>query len=90
MNEVLNDLVGAKDSLIRTHNKNAALLLLRLLQLMGYTEEDLRIQWYFPREDQFEIEKLEQYRKHLKLNRHNDLKLHIFKKTLIYCVFPKL
>ena len=66
MNEVLNDLVGAKDSLIRTHNKNAALLLLRLLQLMGYTEEDLRIQWYFPSEDQFEIEKLEQYRKHLK------------------------
>jgi hypothetical protein len=66
MNEVLNDLVGAKDSLIRTHNKNAALLLLRLLQLMGYTEEDLRIQWYFPREDQFEIEKLERYREHLK------------------------
>lgn len=66
MNEVLNDLVGAKDSLIRTHNKNAALLLLRLLQLMGYTEEDLRIQWYFPSETQFEIEKLERYREHLK------------------------
>ena len=66
MNEVLNDLVGAKDSLIRTHNKNAALWLLRLLQLMGYTEEDLRIQWYFPSEKQFEIEKLDRYREHLK------------------------
>ena len=66
MSEVLNDLVGAKDSLIRTHNKNAALLLLRLLQLMGYTEEDLRIQWYFPSEKQFELEKLDRYREHLK------------------------
>ena len=66
MSEVLNDLVGAKDSLIRTHNKNAALLLLRLLQLMGYTEEDLRIQWYFPSETQFEFEKLARYREHLK------------------------
>ena len=48
------------------HNKNAALWLLRLLQLMGYTEEDLRIQWYFPSEKQFEIEKLERYREHIK------------------------
>lgn len=87
MNEVLNDLVGAKDSLIRTHNKNAALWLLRLLQLMGFTEEDLRIQWYFPSEKQFEIEKLDRYREHLKFWK-DTINQHLFKDMKLEIIVP--
>ena len=87
MTEVLNDLVGAKDSLIRTHNKNAALLLLRLLQLMGFTEEDIRLQWYFPGETHFEVEQLGRYRKHLRFWKDTINKL-LFKDMKLEIIVP--
>ncbi len=65
LSEVLNDLIGAKDSLIRTHNKNAALLLLKLMQLIGLTERHIAVKWYFPSESRFDVSKLNNYRKHL-------------------------
>lgn len=64
--KILTDLVGSKDNLIRTHNKNAALLLLKLMQVIGLTERHVKIKWYFPREKDCNINQLDEYKKHLK------------------------
>ncbi|MBF4237246.1 hypothetical protein, partial [Vibrio anguillarum] len=64
--KILTDLVGSKDNLIRTHNKNAALLLLKLMQVIGLTERHVKIKWYFPREKDCNISQLDEYKKHLK------------------------
>lgn len=78
--EILTDLVGANDSLIRTHNKNAALLTLRLMHLIGLTERHIKVKWYFPSETQFDVTKLNNYRRHLSF----------WHKAITETMFPKL
>jgi integrase len=78
--EILTDLVGANDSLIRTHNKNAALLTLRLMQLIGLTERHIKVKWYFPSDREFDLTKLNNYRKHLSF----------WRKAIKEIMFPQL
>ncbi|RQW61090.1 tyrosine-type recombinase/integrase [Vibrio viridaestus] len=89
LSEILNDLVGAKDFLIRTHNQKAALLLLKLIQTMGLTERHVKIKWYFPSEDYFSPSKLEEYRKHLKFW-HDAIKTDIYPNMTIEIIVSKL
>jgi integrase len=88
LNEVLFDLVGAKNSLIRTHNKNAALLLLKFMQLMGLTERHVNIKWYFPSESFFQAESIKGYQAHL-MFWEETIKTHLFSNKKIEILVPK-
>ncbi|QSX35354.1 tyrosine-type recombinase/integrase [Shewanella avicenniae] len=86
--ELLEDLVGAKDCLIRTHNRNPALLLLKLLQVMRFKSQNIRIQWYFPSETQYEPDKLDEYRRDLRWWAKTIHK-HLFDDMTIELIIPK-
>lgn len=47
----------AKDFLIRSYDCEAILSLLVLLKLLGFTQEQLRLRWYFPSPSQFDSRK---------------------------------
>ncbi len=55
------NLVKAKDFLIRSYDCEAILSLLVLLKLLGFTEEQLRLRWYFPSPSQFVRNKMQRY-----------------------------
>ncbi|WP_417763598.1 hypothetical protein [Shewanella sp.] len=86
--ELLEDLVGAKDCLIRTHNRNPALLLLKLLQVMRFKSQNIRFQWYFPSETQYEPDKLDEYRRDLRWW-VKTIHKHLFDDMTIELIIPK-
>lgn len=88
LSEILNDLVGAQDSLIRTHNQKAALLLLKLIQLIGLKERHVKLKWYFPSETYFDADEIDTYRKHL-LFWDDAIKRQIFPNLTIEILVPK-
>ncbi len=88
LSEVLYDLVGAKDSLIRTHNQKAALLLLKLIQLLGLTERHIKVKWYFPSETYFNAKNINIYKKHL-IFWNNAIKAHIFPNFTMEIIVPQ-
>ena len=55
------NLVRAKDFLIRSYDCEAILSLLVLLKLLGFTEKQLRLRWYFPSPSQFVSSKMQRY-----------------------------
>ncbi|WP_217533683.1 tyrosine-type recombinase/integrase [Vibrio metschnikovii] len=86
--EILNDLVGAQDSLIRTHNQKAALLLIKLIQVMGLKERHVKLKWYFPSENCFNANQIETYKQHL-LFWDDTIRNRIFSNMAIEIVVPK-
>lgn len=88
LSEILTDLVGAQDSLIRTHNQKAALLLLKLIQLIGLKERHVKLKWYFPSENYFNAAEIELYKKHL-LFWDDTIRKRIFPNITIEILVPK-
>jgi len=88
LSEILNDLVGAQDSLIRTHNQKAALLLLKLIQLIGLKERHVKLKWYFPSETYFDANEIDTYKKHL-LFWDDTIRSRIFPNITVEVLVPK-
>jgi hypothetical protein len=82
-----NNLVKAKDFLIRSYDCEAILSLLVLLKLLGFTEEQLRLRWYFPSPSQFVSSKRQQYRADLRFWIQNVVKK-LFPKLKIEVIVP--
>ena len=80
-------LVKAKDFLIRSYDCEAILSLLVLLKLLGFTEEQLRLRWYFPSPSQFDSSKRQQYRADLRFWIQNVV-IKLFPELIIEVIVP--
>ncbi len=81
------NLVKGKDFLIRSYDCEAILALLVLLKLLGFTEEHLRLRWYFPSPSQFVSCKMQQYRADLRFWIQNVV-MKLFPKLIIEVIVP--
>ena len=82
-----NNLVKAKDFLIRSYDCEAILALLVLLKLLGFTDAQLRLRWYFPSPSQFVSSKRQEYRADLRFWIQNVVKK-LFPKLKIEVIVP--
>ncbi|GMM66721.1 hypothetical protein MTsDn1_00150 [Alteromonas sp. MTD1] len=80
-------LVKAKDFLIRSYDCEAILSLLVFLKLLGFTEEHLRLRWYFPSPSQFDSSSRQQYRADLRFWIQNAVKK-LFPELIIEVIVP--
>lgn len=60
----IENLIGAKDSLLRTRDKNSALTILRFLKLMNFEPFDVSVKWYMDDIPLTEGNKLKPYLNH--------------------------
>ena len=81
------NLVKAKDFLIRSYDCEAILSLLVLLKLLGFTQEQLRLRWYFPSPSQFVNSKRQRYEADLRFWIQN-IGMKLFPELIIEEIVP--
>ena len=81
------NLVKAKDFLIRSYDCEAILSLLVLLKLLDFTQEQLRLRWYFPSPSQFVNSKRQRYEADLRFWIQN-IGMKLFPELIIEEIVP--